>query len=181
MPPISAMCTVSDISNIVLIGFMGAGKSTVGHELAKTGVMDFVDLDELIVRRQGRTIPRIFAEDGEEVFRDYETETLSSLAKKRGLVVATGGGIIGRPQNWTLMRQMGPVVYLRAAWPTLRARISGCTNRPLAGPDRSEEQVVALLRRRQSLYEQADLTVDTDDKTLAEVVEEVWRGIKDRC
>lgn len=174
------MCKISDTANIVLIGFMGAGKSSVGSELAHITGKRLVDLDELIVRRQVRTIAEIFAEEGETAFRDYETAALESLTGA-DLVVATGGGIVGRPENWTLMRRMGTVVYLRADWLTLRTRITGCTKRPLATADRSEEEIVALFERRLPLYEQADLVFDTDGKTIFETAGEIWREIKDRC
>jgi shikimate kinase len=181
LPPTSVMCGNSEIGNIVLVGFMGAGKSTVGRALAAEVALRLVDTDELIVQKRGRPIPRIFDEEGEEAFRCYETEVLRSLADACGLVVATGGGIVGRPENWDLMRRMGPIVYLRAQWPTLRARIGACTNRPLASGDRSEEEIVALLQRRLPLYEQADLIVDTENKTVAEVIEEIRRGIENGC
>lgn len=160
---------------------MGAGKSTVGRALAAAASFRLVDTDDLIIQNRGRSIPQIFAEEGEKAFRRYETEALRSLADTRGLVVATGGGIVGRPENWDLMRLLGPIVYLRAGWPTLRARIGACTNRPLASGDRSEEEVVALLQNRLPLYEQADLIVDTENKTVAEVIDEIRRGIENGC
>ncbi len=173
------MCKISKSGNIVIVGFMGAGKSSVGEALARCSGKRFIDLDALIVKRQGRTIAEIFSEEGEKAFRDYETSALESLSDT-GLVVATGGGIVGRPENWVLMRRMGLVLYLRAGWPTLRARIVGCTKRPLANVHRSEEEIVALLESRLPLYEQADLTFDTDGKTIADTAIEIWREIKDR-
>jgi shikimate kinase len=175
------MCRTSEIRNIVLVGFMGAGKSTVGKAFAEGCGMRLVDVDELIVRERGKTIPKIFAEEGEEAFRNYETGALRSLLEAGGLVVATGGGVVGRPENWALMRLIGPIVYLRARWPALRERIAGCTNRPLASADRPEDEIVALLQRRMPLYEQADLIVDTENKTVADVVAEIRRGIDRGC
>ncbi len=177
---INAMCKASEIRNIILVGFMGAGKSSVGRELARLTGLRLVDLDRLIVDRQGRPIKEVFAEEGEESFRGYETEALRSLADSDGLVVATGGGVVGRPDNWELMRRMGPVVYLRASWPVLRSRITGCRERPLAAADRGEDQVEGLLRQRLPLYEQADLIVDTDRKTIPEIAEEIRLEIKNR-
>jgi shikimate kinase len=174
------MCKTSEIRNIVLVGFMGAGKSSVGMELARLTGLRLVDLDRLIVDRRGRPIKDIFAAEGEGAFRGYETEALRSIADAVGLVVATGGGVVGRPANWELMRRMGPVIYLRAPWPVLRSRIAGCRERPLAAPDRGENQVERLLRQRQPLYEQADLIVDTDHKTIPEIAEEIRLEIKNR-
>jgi shikimate kinase len=175
------MCKASEVRNIVLVGFMGAGKSSVGMELARLTGLCLVDLDRLIVERQGRPIKDIFAEEGEGAFRGYETEALRSLSDDAGLVVATGGGVVGRPENWALMRRMGPVVYLRAPWPVLRSRIAGCRERPLAAPDRREGQIESLLRQRLPLYEQASLVVDTEHKTISEIAEEIRLEIKNRC
>lgn len=180
MQLISVMCKTSEVRNIVLVGFMGAGKSSVGLELARCTGLRLVDLDRLIIDRRGRSITEIFAEEGEEGFRGYETDALRSLSGSTGLVVATGGGVVGRPDNWTLMRRMGPVVYLRAAWPTLRSRIAGCTERPLAAADRADGQVERLLQQRLPLYEQADLIVDTDHKTIAEIAGEIRLEINHR-
>lgn len=174
------MCKASEVRNIVLVGFMGAGKSSVGKELARLTGLRLVDLDWLIVERQGRPIKDIFAEEGEGAFRGYETEVLLSLADAAGLVVDTGGGVVGRPDNWELMRRMGPVIYLRAPWPVLHSRIAGCRERPLAAPDQGEDQVESLLRQRLPLYEQADLIVDTEHKTIPEIAEEIRLEIKNR-
>lgn len=173
------MCSNSDKA-LVLIGFMGAGKSTLGRALAaKTGV-PLADLDNLIVARQGRSIPDIFAEEGESVFRRYETEVLRSLPSREPMILATGGGVVGRRENWGLMRQLGPIIYLRARWETLRMRLSGSTGRPLATAERSEADIKALWQRRVPLYEQADLVVDTDGRGVDDVAQEVLSGVARR-
>lgn len=164
---------------IVLIGFMGAGKSTVGRALAKVSDMPLVDLDALIVQQQGRTIPAIFAEQGEDVFRKFETEALRSLSDADPIVLATGGGIVGCPENWKLMRCLGRVIYLRASWETLRGRLAGSSGRPLASSDRSEADIANLLQQRIPLYEQADLIIDTDGREVDDVVREIMMRAKD--
>ena len=98
--------------NIVLIGMPGCGKTSVGAELAKTIEREFVDTDELIIKAAGKTIPAIFAEDGEEVFRILETGVLKSICGKSGLVIATGGGVVTRPENRRIIRQNGITVFL---------------------------------------------------------------------
>jgi shikimate kinase len=164
--------------SIVLTGFMGAGKSTVGRSLAKLSGLPLVDLDALIVQQQGDTIPSIFADQGEAAFRRYETEALRSLSDACPIILATGGGIVGHQENWQLMRRLGSVIYLRANWQTLRARLAGSTDRPLATAERSEADVKNLWQQRIPLYEQADLIVDTDCRKVDEVVREILTKAK---
>lgn len=152
----------SEGSNIVLIGFMGAGKSTVGRELERLGGFRLIDLDTVIVQQAGRSIPEIFASEGEERFRQYEAAALRSLGGVRRTVIATGGGIIGGEENWAVMRRLGCVVYLRAAWPTLCQRLAGSQGRPLADAGQERTRVEELWLRRLPLYERADISVDTD-------------------
>lgn len=166
-------------NNIVLIGFMGAGKSTVARELGRLAGFRTMDLDAEIVRLQGRSIPEIFAEEGEAAFRNYEEQALRSLSSLRETVIATGGGVIGRAENWVAMRRLGPVVYLRARWETLRARIENGEGRPLAARGRDMERVRTLWETRLPLYAQADLAVDTDECSATEVARTVLQRIKE--
>lgn len=172
------MCSPSEGGNIVLVGFMGAGKSTVARELGRLAGFRTMDLDAEIVRLQGRSIPEIFAEEGEASFRDFEEQTLRSLSGLRQTVVATGGGVIGRTENWTAMRRLGPVVYLRARWETLRSRIESGDGRPLAARGRDMEEVRTLWEARLPLYAQADLVVDTDERSAIEVAQAVLQMLK---
>ena len=164
---------------VVLIGFMGAGKSTVGHALANLSGLPLVDLDALIVQQQGNPIPAIFADQGEAAFRRYETEALHSLTDAGPIILATGGGIVGCQENWQFMRRLGSIVYLRANWKTLRVRLAGSTDRPLATAERGEADIKSLWQQRVPLYEQADLIVDTDGRTVDEVVKEILSVMKD--
>ncbi|APG28926.1 hypothetical protein A7E78_14485 [Syntrophotalea acetylenivorans] len=175
---INNMCKTSE-KTLVLVGFMGAGKSTIARVLAKLSGRPLVDLDALIVQQQGCTIPTIFADQGEDSFRRYETEALRSLNETTPIVLATGGGIVGRQENWQLMRRLGLVIYLRASWETLRARLVGSSDRPLASSDRSEADIVNLLQQRVPLYEQADLIIDTDGREVEDVVHEIMTRVKD--
>ncbi|MEZ4484938.1 MAG: shikimate kinase [Syntrophotaleaceae bacterium] len=178
-PRISDMCKSSD-KTIILIGFMGAGKSTLGRALARMTGMPLVDLDALIVEQQRRPIPDIFAAEGEAAFRRYETDALRSLPADLSIIIATGGGIVGCEQNWQLMREMGTIIYLRAQWDSLRSRLSGSTGRPLATADRSEADIKCLWQQRVPLYEQADFIVDTDGRGVDEVAQEIMSGVFDR-
>lgn len=166
--------------NVILIGFMGAGKSTVGRELERLGGFRLIDLDAVIVHLAGRSIPEIFADEGEERFREYETAALRSLDGDHRTAIATGGGVIGREENWTLMRSLGPVVYLRADWQTLRRRLAGSQGRPLADAGQDSAQVEALWRKRLPQYERADIIVDTDRLDSTQVAQTILRQLENR-
>ncbi len=159
---------------IVLIGFMGAGKSTVAAELGHSCGLPVIDLDREIERRSGRTIPEIFEQSGEEIFRRTETEVLRGLLDQAPLILATGGGVIGRPENWPLLRRLGRVVYLRVSWETLLARIGAGKGRPLAG---DRERLQALFEQRLPLYEQADLVIDGQGGTPAAIARDILRTL----
>ena len=152
-----------DCKNIILTGFMGSGKTTVGRILAKHGDFEFVDLDDMIITLQRKEIKAIFAEEGEEAFRNYETETLRSLKNACRKVIATGGGIIMREENRRLLKKMGIVVYLRASFETLVKRVAKSDKRPLVDLSQSTERLQSLLESRKAYYEQADIVVDTDN------------------
>ena len=117
------------MSNIVLMGFMGAGKTTIGKELAKALGYEFIDTDERIEREQGRKISDIFSEDGEEVFRQMETDLLKNLQNSEDkFVLSIGGGMPVREENRSLLRSLGTVVYLKTSKEEILRRVSGDTN-----------------------------------------------------
>ncbi len=161
--------------NIVLMGFMGAGKTTVGKYLAKALKCEFIDTDEQIVKEQGRKIPDIFAEDGEAVFRDMETELLKRLQEKEDrFVLSIGGGMPVREENRELLRNLGKVVYLKTSKEEIIRRVSGDTNRPLLQGGTLEEKVADLMNAREEIYmETAHVEVLTDDKRPEELVEKI--------
>ncbi|MDK8180882.1 shikimate kinase [Paenibacillus sp. UMB4589-SE434] len=149
-------------TSIVLIGFMGTGKSTVGQQLAQHLGYEFIDLDAEIVRRQGRTIPELFAQDGEAYFRLQENRILTDLLQhKTRLVIATGGGAVLDDNNCKTMLHNGFVVALTAQLDTIVARVQGDTNRPLLQGDVTE-RVHALMEARLGRYDFAHCTVETD-------------------
>ena len=150
--------------NIVLIGFMGSGKSTVGRELHSRLGYDLVDMDTVIEQREGRPITRIFEENGEEYFRDLETSLLKELNNGTGnrRIVSTGGGVVGREENRDLLRQMGYVVWLQAPVEVIAERTGRNRDRPLLHTDNPLEKIAALLEKRTPWYQEtAHLTVDT--------------------
>jgi len=163
--------------NILLIGFMGSGKSTVGRSLAQRLGYDFVDLDQQLVEIEGRSIPEIFAENGEIWFRDRESAVLAEQMSRAATVFATGGGIVGREQNRDLMKQLGTVVYLRVSWATLQNRLSCSSGRPLADPQQGLEPVRQLWQNRLPWYEEANMVIDADQLSVNGVVCEIIKRL----
>jgi shikimate kinase len=164
--------------NIVLIGMMGTGKSTVGSLLAAKTGKTFVDLDQRIVREAGRSIPDIFAAEGEAYFRDLESAALRNTLQEQGIVLATGGGAVLREANRLAMRGGGLVVALQATADEILARVGEDPNRPLLTGG-AKERITALLEERKELYAFAHLTVDTSGKSAEQVAAEIlthYRG-----
>jgi len=155
--------------NVILTGFMGTGKSTIGRLLAERLGYDWVDTDELIVDRHG-PVAGIFAEDGEAAFRDYERSVAKELAGRRGLVVSTGGRLMLDPVNIATLGATGPVFCLTADIDTIVARATADqTERPLlAGPDPAA-RVASLLGERHEGYARFE-EVSTEDRTPEEIV-----------
>ena len=166
--------------NLYLVGMMGAGKSAVGRPLADALGYRFVDADTVLEGATGRTIPEIFASDGEAQFRQLETAVLGQISGWHSLVVATGGGVVTRPENWGHMRQ-GVVVWLDAPAEQLLARLgSDPTPRPLLQADDPGSRLRQLLTERQPLYAQADLHVcqrQEQPPQVAQLVLEALPGI----
>lgn len=146
---------LSEQKNIVLIGMPGCGKSTVGKTLAKKLQREFIDTDEEIVRADGRSIPEIFRNDGEEVFRKLETDAVIATGKKLSKIIATGGGAVIKKENRDALRQNGTIIYLKKDLSLLS--IEG---RPLS---KDENTLRELYEKRRGIYEElADFTVDVD-------------------
>jgi shikimate kinase len=165
--------------NIYLIGFMGAGKTSVGRVLAKKLRRDFSDLDELIEAEYGKTISRIFSEHGEDFFRDLESKKLQSVSKNSGQIVATGGGIVLRQVNWDAMQNGGITVYLKASPDALWGRIKNDTARPLLQVEKPFEKVIELLSMRMPLYEKADVIIGTEDTSPDNIADDIISRIND--
>jgi shikimate kinase len=146
------------VDNVFLVGPMGAGKTTIGRHLAKILHRTFVDLDAEIEARCGAGIPWIFDREGEQGFRDRETALLRELAAREGLVVATGGGVVLRPQNRLTLKDAGVVVFLAVSAHELFERTRNDTHRPLLQVPNRREVVARLASERDPLYrEVADL------------------------
>ena len=163
------------MKRIVLMGFMGAGKTTIGKSLAEAAGIEFVDTDERIEKEQGRKISDIFAEDGEPVFREMETELLKRLVESKDeFVLSIGGGMPVREENRRLLREIGTVVYLKTSKEEIIRRVSGDTARPLLQGGALEEKVNALMNARAHIYEEvAHKEVITDGCEVSSLVEKI--------
>lgn len=165
--------------SVVLLGFMGAGKSSVGRVLARRLGFCFVETDDMITARAGKPIPAIFAEHGELHFRALEAETLGLLEDKRAHVIATGGGFPCHDGVMDRLRALGTVVWLAGDFDALYERASRLGSRPmLAG--RSRAEVAALYESRQPYYGQAHLAVDTTHLGVDGVVMRILRHLRER-
>ena len=166
--------------NIYLIGFSYTGKSTVARQISVNLHIDFADTDELIESRTGKTIPELFATEGESVFRELESEVLREVSQWPNMVVATGGGIVLDPENREVMQRTGAVISLEAQPSTILARMqadeSDATERPLLASGDPLGRIAALKSSRQAAYVIADWTVNTDRLTMDEVSLEAQRG-----
>ena len=166
------------MQNLILIGPMGSGKTTVGKQLAKRARMDFVDSDHMIEDRCGVSISTIFDIEGEEGFRKRETKMLQELCQKSNMVLATGGGAILSEENRILLRKCGFVVYLQTSIETQLSRTKKSQNRPLLDKVNAVEKLNALMEERGKLYEQeADLVVKSGERIVSKVVEEILTAI----
>lgn len=159
---------------LILIGFMGSGKTTISRMLGKMLNTSVTDLDDEIVRRTGMTIPDIFAQNGEEYFRQLEHDTLADIIKSDQGILATGGGTPMRPDNLTMLKDTStPVVLLKASATETLRRIGGDSGRPLA-KSLDEKGIADLQAQRQVNYDAcADLTIKTDGLSPAAIAEEI--------
>lgn len=162
---------VPDGPNLILTGFMGTGKSALGRALAQAWRRSFVDTDQLIRERTGRTIPEIFATDGEAFFRELEKRCVEEWLPESGAVISTGGGIVTIPGIAEKLRSRGIVVALFASPETILARTATNKNRPLLqGGGDPLERICTLLASRERAYMNSGVNVLTDRRSLDELV-----------
>jgi shikimate kinase len=161
-------------TNIVLIGYMGVGKSEVGGSLARSLKMKYIDTDDMIVAEEGRSIPAIFKADGEEYFRNCETRMLDKLSGANGNVISTGGGIVLRKENVKKLKELGPLVLLTSRPEVIEKRLKKAKNRPLLDVGDRGSKIRKMLESRGPVYDSvADLKVDTSDASVDEVVKQI--------
>jgi len=170
------------MKNIVLVGFMGSGKSYVGKLVSEETGMPLLDMDSIIVERAGKPITEIFAEDGEAKFREYERDLVKELAETEGNIISTGGGIVLNPDNIADFERNGLVVCLLVDAESVLDRIKHDTSRPLLAGDK-EKAIVETLETRKPLYEAITHKIDTSGRPFppvqtAQEIIELYESIK---
>jgi len=165
------------MKNIVLTGFMGAGKSSVGRKLAKKLGMNVVDTDDVVERNAGMKISQIFEKYGEAHFRELEKKAVEEVSELQNHVIITGGGVVLKQENMKNLRRNGIIVYLHARPEVLYERVKKETHRPLLQVKDPLKRIKELLGFRAPFYANNDFTVDTSGLTVEQVVEEIVRRV----
>lgn len=164
------------MQNIVLIGFMGTGKTAVGRIVARILNYRFIDTDQMVEDATGLTINQIFRKHGEIRFRSEESLVVSKLAGKTGLVIATGGGVVLNPDNIKVLKQNGIFIYLNADPEVILERVSRRNTRPLLAKGKNLETIQTLFQERYRYYQDyADYTIDTSHIGLEEAAQQIVR------
>ena len=165
--------------NIVLVGFMGTGKTVVGRRLAERLNMIFVDLDELIEGKLKLSVNEIFERFGEHFFREIEREVVSEISNRHNLVVATGGGIVLDNRNVANLKKMGCMIHLFARSDVILERTRDTHHRPLLETGDRDVRIERLLHERKPFYAQAHYEIDTSGLDVEDVVEKIVRHIQE--
>ena len=165
---------IDEAKNIVLLGLMGSGKSAIGRTIAKKLGRRFIDTDRLIERKTGKTIAEIFEQEGETTFRKTEKEIVKKVSQYIGIVIATGGGVVKDPENFKHLKESGWVIMLYASPDTLYKRIEGKRIRPLLLEKEDPVKILdEILKERKSMYAQADFQINTENKEINEIADEI--------
>lgn len=165
------------MKNIILTGFMGCGKTSVGKYLAEVLGCEFLDTDAWIEQQQGRSVSEIFAAEGENAFREMETQCLRKLLerKEQGFVLSTGGGMPIRERNRKLLKELGDVFYLQADADLIYKRLRNDKTRPLLQDKNPRGRIQDLMNARKSCYEEADYIVTVGNRTVEEIAEMILK------
>lgn len=164
--------------NIALMGFMGAGKSTVSRYLKQKLAMDEVDVDSVIVQDQNMPIKDIFAQFGEDYFRDCESKAIIKLQSRRQTIISCGGGAVVREENVANLKKTSRIVLLTASPETVLERVKGSDERPILNGNMNVEFIKELMEKRAELYRKAaDVIIETDHKRVEQICEELLRAL----
>ncbi len=166
-------------TNIVIIGFMGAGKSEIGKALAARVGMKYIDTDSIIGSEEGRSISDVFEKDGETYFRNLETKLLDKLSGTTNHVISTGGGMVLREENVKKLKSFGPLVLLTSKPEIIEKRLSAVSDRPLLNVPDPGAKIREMLKARNPVYNHvADFTVDTSEISIDEAVDRIAKFYK---
>jgi shikimate kinase len=164
-------------NNIVLVGFMGTGKTTVGKLLATQLKWSYVDTDELIEKKTGLNISDIFSQQGEPYFRDIESKVIEEVMLKNHRIISTGGGMVIREQNIITIKSNGIMICLTATPEMIIERTKSDSHRPLLRVDNPKKRIQELMDKRSPYYAKADITIDTTDLSPDEIVIQIMKVI----
>lgn len=159
--------------NIILIGFMGSGKTTIATKLSLRLNMRYVSTDDLIEKKEKATINEIFTKKGEDYFRTVESGIVREVCGMENVIVDTGGGVVLRDENWANMKSCGTVIYLTADEDTIMGRTKKYKHRPLLNVDDPKQKIRSMLAKREPLYARADHCIDTGKLTVDQVVDKI--------
>jgi shikimate kinase len=168
-----AMHSDRQLVNLALIGFMGTGKTSVGRLVAEQLHFEFLDTDDLIQTRTGRSIADIFTKDGEPAFRALERQVVGELTARRQTVIATGGGLPAEPANLTSLKTHALVACLWASKEKIWERVRNQSHRPLLHDSDPQRKIRELLELRAPFYQQADVLINTDQRSAREVAQQI--------
>ncbi len=171
------MLSKINMKNIILVGFMGTGKTAVGKELAKKLKMKFIDIDDIIEKREGMEISDIFEQKGEPYFRDVEKKVAREVSKQSNLVIAAGGGVVINEENVKNLKSNGIMICLNASPDKILERTKRYTHRPLLNVPEPSKRVWELLAKRAQYYARADYQINTTNLTIDEVVQKILKII----
>lgn len=166
------------LANLALIGFMGTGKTSVGRLVAELLGFEFLDTDELIQSRAGRSITDIFAKDGEAAFRELERQTVREISNRIGTVISTGGGLPTNAENLTALKEFSLVVCLWASPEKIWERVRHQSHRPLLNDPNPQQKINDLLAERKPFYCAADVLINTDNRSAREVAQQIAMQFK---
>lgn len=166
------------MKNIILTGFMGTGKTSVGKRLAKELNLKFIDTDVLIEKEAGICINEIFARFGEAYFRRLESKVINEVSSDENMIIATGGGAVINPTNLLVLKKNGMLICLTASIDVILSRIGSGDERPLISEGDKKETISNLLKVREPFYKKADFIVDTTTKSIKEVVKEILKIVE---
>lgn len=161
-------------SLIVLCGFMGTGKSAVGRSLSKIIRYQFFDSDRELEAKEGRSIPQIFEQDGEAHFRALEKEMIFKLAQSENTVLSIGGGALMNPEIFQMLASKGKMILLKATADEIAKRLGHENERPLLKGGNRKKKIIELMKQREPIYSQIELTLDTTGLAVDEVVQKVY-------
>lgn len=163
--------------NIVLVGFMGTGKTVVGKLLAKKLGREFLELDEIIEEKEECSIKEIFEKKGEPYFRKLEKEAVKEVSQKKAVIISTGGGAIVDEENFENLKRNGILVCLEASPDVILTRTKGLKSRPLINVSDPKKKIEELLEKRKPFYKKADSCINTDSLSVEQVVEKIQKKL----